>query len=135
MFEEPGNLVRRHPHREKFRYGILSSGFVFYGLEESPNVAVLESESLLLARVPIDLRGMVRHDHSVVADLLIDPHCPHHVDAAIIREGLLKVQEVPVNVAEMDIEDFTFLAKVPDDVENLFVRGDPTFRSLSPGKN
>ena len=109
--------MRRHsierPRRPTLHpWSALSLNFVFYGLEESPNVAVLESESLLLARVPVDLRGMVRHDHAVIAGLLIDPHCPHHVDVAIVREGLLKIQEMPVNVAEMDIEDFTLLAKV-----------------------
>jgi hypothetical protein len=84
------------------------------------DVTKREGESLVTVRVAFDLRYVVRHHHSVEADLFIHAHRFKHIDVAVIDERFLEVQKPSMDVSEMHIEDLAPGAKVADHIEDLF---------------
>src|SRR4051794_7583733 len=60
-------------------------------LDERLNVAQGKGVRLGLVRIAVDLRRMVRHDHAIVANLLVDAHGPDHVHIPVIGERLPEI--------------------------------------------
>src|SRR5438105_7941965 len=88
-------------------------------LDERLNVTKGERESLGPAGVTFDVGDMVRHDHAVVADFLVDAHGSDHVHVAVVRKRLLKIEKSPFDIAKVDVEDLAPASKVADNVINL----------------
>src|SRR5918995_3552238 len=84
------------------------------------DVAQREREALHVIGIAVDVRDMIRHQHAVVADLLVGARRLQHVDAAVVDERLAEVQIAPVDVAEVDVEDLPFEAA--NHVVDLHVR-------------
>src|SRR5437660_281976 len=95
------------------------SALAVHQLDERLDVADGEGERLRALFVARDGGNVVGHDHPVVANLLVDAHRPDHVHVAVVREGLLEVEELALDVAEVDVEDLVPLPEVADDVVDL----------------
>src|SRR5262249_2451183 len=83
---------------------------------------ITEGERIRLQplRISGDLRHVIGHDHSVVTDFFVDAHRLQHVHVAVVNERLLEIEKTPANIAEMDVEDFSALAEISNDIEDLF---------------
>src|SRR5438128_801534 len=92
------------------------------GGDECFYVAKRVRKGLRTIRISGDLRNMIRHHHSIVANFFIDPHRPQHVDIAIVDEPFLEIQKAAADITEVDVEDLAARAEVTDHVEDFFAR-------------
>ncbi len=74
-------------------------------------------------RVAGDSGDVIRHHHSVVADLFVDAHRLEHIHVPVVNQRLVKVEKTSANVAEMEIEDLTATAEVIDWPRPSSIRG------------
>src|SRR5262249_13134566 len=84
------------------------------------DVTKREGETLVTVRVAFDFRHMVRHHHSVEANLFIHAHRFKHIDVAVIDERFLEIEKPSTDVSEMHIEDLPRRAKIADHIKDLF---------------
>jgi hypothetical protein len=84
------------------------------------DVTKREGETLVTVRVAFDLRHVVRHHHSVEANLFIHAHRFKHIDVAVIDERFLEIEKPSTDVSEMHIEDLPPRAKIADHIKDLF---------------
>src|SRR5207245_10534436 len=106
-----------------------SSTFLTHHLDQRIDVAEGVGERLVAAGVAFDSGHVVRHQHSVVADLLVHTDHLDEVDVAVVGERFLKVQESTLDVAEVDSENLVASSEVADHVGQLLVRIFQHFRN------
>src|SRR5690349_16152308 len=88
-----------------------------YRGDQRLDVSEGEGECLQSLRIAGDLRNVIGHDHAVVADLLVNTHGLKHVHIAVVNKCFLKIEESAADVAEVNVEDFSALPEITDDVE------------------
>src|SRR2546423_1329544 len=69
------------------------SALAVHGLDQRLNIPEGERERLVPVRVALDGRRVVRHEHAVVANFLVDAQRLEHVHVAVVGERLLEVEE------------------------------------------
>src|SRR5580704_3975297 len=65
---------------------------------------------------------MIRHNHAVVANFLVDTHRLIHVHIAFVGKCFPKVEKATLDIPEVDIEDFTPGAEIANNIEYLPAR-------------
>src|SRR5438876_10610341 len=80
------------------------------------DVPECEGKGLIAVRIARNLGHVVRHHHSVVADLSVNSHGLQHVHVTVVDERFLKAQETPANVSKVDIENLAPAAEISNDV-------------------
>src|SRR3984893_2926506 len=88
-------------------------------VEQGLDVAVAIGEGDTGGVAAVDLRDVVGHQHVGVADIAIGGERTGHVDVALVGEGLDEVELLPLDVAEMHVEDLAALAEPADHLEDL----------------
>src|SRR4051794_37117931 len=88
-------------------------------LHQAANIPEHERKGLASARIALNNRHMIGHQHAIVAHFFVNMDCFQHVDVARIGECLLELQESAVNVSEMHVEDLLPRSEIANHVEDL----------------
>src|SRR5580765_797467 len=88
-------------------------------LNQRSDVAERIRERLPATSITGDLRHVVRHHHSVIAYFFVYLHGTNHIDVAIVRKCLLKIQEAALDITKVDVENFLAAAEIADHIEDL----------------
>ena len=98
-------------------------------LQQGLDITKAEGKGLMPLGIPCDLRDVIRHDHSAITYLSVSPQCAGHIHVSFIGESFLEFEIAAADIAKVNVKDFPSLAKVANDVVNLFTRLGEHFRN------